>query len=87
MLPLPWGHRAAKAGAELRPASLHHWQPPVTGAALGSGGTLFLGVSWAHLARMTRWYQEYLFFPCPGREVAPNLLMKKGYAYGYHVGS
>lgn len=82
VLSLPWGHRAAEPGTEPRPASFHpgprgHW----------SGGILFLGVSWGHLARMTKCLQELLLLPCHGREVALNLLMKMGCENGYRVGS
>lgn len=44
-----------------------------------SGGSLFLGLGWrgAHLARVTRGRQEFLLLPCSGRQVTPNLLMKR----------
>lgn len=49
-----------------------------------SGGTLLLGCLVAHLARVTRWHQEFLPLPCPWREVAPDSLVKRD--SGYHVG-
>lgn len=43
---------------------------------------LGLGCLGAHLVRVTRWHQEFLLLPCPGREVAPNLLMKRQWVPG-----
>lgn len=61
VLPAARGHRAVEPGSEPRPVQFQPWHFPVSGAALLEVGS---GCLMAHLARVTRWHQEFLFLPC-----------------------